>query len=75
MRAAHKKIQKGMKANCNLSQGMIERLEKIGFQWQGFDLHGTFEKRCRELMTFEEEFGHCNVSRRYAGNPSLEGWY
>jgi hypothetical protein len=35
MRIAYKKIQKGIKADRNLSQGMIKRLEEIGFQWNG----------------------------------------
>ena len=32
LRAAYNKIQKGMKANDNLSQDKIECLEEIGFQ-------------------------------------------
>ena len=35
MRTAYKKIQKGMKTKVNLSQYRIERLEDIGFLWQG----------------------------------------
>jgi len=70
-RSAYKKIQKGMKANSNLSQDRIERLEEIGFQWK---VNVTFEERCHELIAFKEEFGHCNVTRRYAGNPSLGQW-
>jgi len=34
MRTAYNKIQKGMKPNCILSQGRIECLEEIGFQWK-----------------------------------------
>jgi len=71
---AYKKIQKGKKANYNLSQDKIERLEEIGFQWQGVDYDGAFEKRCLELIAFKEKFGHCNVPQRYAGNPSLGKW-
>ena len=73
MRAAYKKIQKGMKADRNLSQDMIERLEEIGFQWQGVNHDEIFEKHCRELMAFKEEFGHCNVPR-CVNNPSLGQW-
>jgi len=74
MRSAYKKIQMGMKASHNLSQGRIERLEEIGFQWQGVDYDEVFEKHCRELIAFKEEFGHCNVPQRYADNPSLGQW-
>jgi hypothetical protein len=35
MRKAYKKIQNGIKTRANLSQGRIERLEEIGFQWNG----------------------------------------
>ena len=59
----------------NLSQDRIERLEEIGFQWQGIDYDEAFEKRCRELIAFKEEFGHCNVPRGCAKNPSLRRWY
>ena len=72
MRTAYKKIQKGMKTNYNLSQDRIEHLEEIGFRW-GVD-DEAFEKRCRELIAFKEEFGHCNVPRSYAMNPSLGRW-
>jgi len=33
MRNTYKKIGKGTKTNCKLSQGRIEHLEEIGFQW------------------------------------------
>ena len=74
MRNAYKKIQMGRKSNSNLSQDRIERLEEIGFQWQGVDYDETFEKHCRGLITFKEEFGHCNVPTRCENNPSLGRW-
>jgi len=74
MRKAYKKIQKGMKTNSNLSQDRIKRLEEIGFQWVLIDYDKTFEKRCRKLVAVNEEFGHCNVPCKYAGNPSLGNW-
>jgi len=72
MRNAYKKIQKGMKAHRNLSQDRIERLEEIGFQWQVVDYDEAFEKHCRDLIAFKEEFGHCNVPIK--NNPSLGNW-
>jgi len=77
MRTAYRKIQKGMKAKSNLSQDRIERLEEIGFEWQPsrtVNDDKIFEQRCRELTSFKEEFGHCNVPSRYAGNSSLGHW-
>lgn len=35
MRTLFKRIQKGMKAEQSLSQDRIDRLEEIGFVWQG----------------------------------------
>jgi hypothetical protein len=74
MRGAYNNIQKGMKANRNISRDRIERLEEIGFQWQGVDYDEAFDKRCCMLIAFKEEFGHCNVPFRYAKNPSLGSW-
>jgi len=77
MRITYKKIQKGMKTNSNnlsqydLSQGRIEYLEEIGFQWQGVDYVEAFKKLCHELIAFKEDFGHCIVPQKYANNPSL----
>ena len=66
-------IQKGMAPNRILRQDMIERLEEIGFHWNSQNTV-LFEKHCRELEVFKEEFGHCNVPQRYPGNPSLGHW-
>ena len=74
MRTSYKNIQKGLKAGRNLSPDMIERLEEIGFQWQGVNHDEIFEKHCRELMAFKEEFGHCTVPQSFANNPSLKHW-
>ena len=76
MRRAYKNIQKGMKmkTDYDLTPDRIKRLEEIGFQWQGVDHNEAFEKRCRELIAFKEEIGHCNVPRRCANNPSLGQW-
>jgi len=65
-------MQKGMTANHYFSNDRIERLEEIGFEWE---INVTlFEKRYHELIAFKEKFGHCNVPRRYANNPSLGSW-
>ena len=74
MRTAYKNIQKGIKTHRSLSQGRVERLEEVGFQWQCVDYNDAFEKHCRDLIAFKEEHGHCNVPSRYANNPSLGRW-
>ena len=72
MRKTYKNIQNGMKAEYNLSPDRIKRLEEIGFQWEVYD--AAFEKHCRELIAFKEEFGHCNVPIIYQDNFSLGHW-
>jgi hypothetical protein len=74
MRTSYNNIQKGIKANHNLSQDRVERLEEIGFQWQRVVYDEAFEKHCREFEVFKEEFGHCNVPQRCENNPSLGYW-
>jgi hypothetical protein len=34
----------------------------------------SFDERCDDLIWFKEEFGHCNVLKRYHRDPSLGGW-
>jgi len=71
MREAYNKIKNGMKADHSLPQERIERLEEIGFQWKSI-YDTVFDQRCSELITFKEEFGHCNVHMKY--NPTLGQW-
>jgi hypothetical protein len=71
MRNAYKKIQKGTKADSNLPQDRIERLEDIGFKWKGVNYDEAFVNHCRELIAFKEEFGHCNVPHKFSNNQSL----
>ena len=40
----------------------------------GIDYDEAFERRCREQIAFKDEFGNCNVPRRFANNPSLGQW-
>ena len=86
MRGYYKKIQNEMITDINLSQDRIDHLEEIGFLWQGVRASkynkrtnnmrgcGIFKERCRELIAFKEEFGHCNVPNNFANNPSLGQW-
>jgi len=66
-------MQKGNQNNLHVqsSQDRIERLEEIGWQWPGVDNDAAFKKHCRELTSFKEEFGHCNVPRSYSDNPPI----
>ena len=35
---------------------------------------GSFEGRCKQLIDFIDEFGHCHVPCKYSANPSLGNW-
>jgi len=59
-----------MKSNTNISQGRLDRLEQIGFQWNTCQWK-IFEK----LEAFQEEqFGHCNAPTSYPDKPALGPW-
>ena len=34
----------------------------------------SFEGRCKQLIDFIDEFGHCNVPKKYSVDPSLGTW-
>jgi len=73
---AYNAIQKGKKTSYNVSPERIKQLEAIGFKWKmrRADNDETFEKRFRDLVAFKEKYGHCNVTLRYHGDPSLGQW-
>ena len=35
---------------------------------------GSFEGRCKQLIDFKDEFGHCDVPRKFSADPSLGNW-
>jgi hypothetical protein len=75
MRSMYAQFKKGFyKSSHALSQDRIVRLEEIGFQWEASDYDEAFENRCRQLMEFKSEFGHCNVPQKYEGIKSLGQW-
>jgi len=72
MKDAYQKIKNGMKSEHDrLPKERIERLDKIGFEWLTV-YEAVFEQRCRELIAFKEESGHCNVHMNY--NAPLHRW-
>lgn len=69
-----KKMKNGVYTSSRaLSQDRIARLEDIGFQWV-CEYDGGFENRCRQLIAFKKEFGHCNVPVKYVGSRNLGHW-
>ena len=55
-----------------LNSEKINRLDKIGFQWDV--LENVWEQRFSELLSFKERFGHCNVPDKWQENPKLGNW-
>ena len=53
----------GIPKDYKLSKSDIKRLENVRFEWV-YRKAGThnFDARLKELMTFKNTFGHCNVS-------------
>jgi len=52
----------------------MQQIEDAGFKWS-MSRQNTFDERYAELMTYKEECGHCNVSRRGSGEyPSIGSW-
>ncbi len=48
------------------------KLEKIGFAWDSKDT--LWKNQYSQLLEFRAMYGHCNVPRGYAKNPSLGLW-
>ncbi len=65
-RRKYKKKKKG------LSPEQIERLVEIGFVWDL--LEAEWEKMFVALEKFEEEHGHCNVTRKLSDDSKLHSW-
>ena len=55
-----------------MTKERIERLEVIGFKWDG--IREMWDRRLYELQEYRDEYGHCNVPHDYEPNPSL-GWW
>ena len=58
------------KAN-KLSNGQIQKLDDLGFNWGATSTSLTWEDRLEELMTYEADHGHCNVPQ---SQGSLAKW-
>jgi len=51
--------QKKQKGDMNLTDGMIDSFNDIGFEWT---LKKSFNERMKDLKEYKEQFGDCNVS-------------
>ena len=77
MKPDENSIQENPKGNENKSQSLTIQDRASRRYWLPmavFYYNEAFEKRCRELIAFKEEFGHCNIPQKCANNPSLGHW-
>ncbi len=61
--------------NCRkglLSEDRIKRLEDIGFEWDPSESY--WEKIFDALKEYKEEYGNCNVPKRWPKNKQLATW-
>lgn len=56
----------------NLSKKKIELLNKIDFSW--YPLEESWDKSYKELISYKNENGDCNVPYNYKKNPTLYTW-
>ena len=75
---SYKKIKQGGGASYKLSDANIQRLERMGFDWSSQVYEEiSFDGRIKDLQSFKEEHGHCNVKRSKSHRPnyqSLASW-
>ena len=65
MRAARKEKR--------LTELQVRELDQIGFTWS-IDRQHSWEERFKELKSFKQAHGHCNVPAIYPPNPALGRW-
>ena len=59
-------------APSQITQGRIERLNSIGFEWD--PVADLWEQRFGELQAYQADKGDCNVPRRWSVNSQLGTW-
>lgn len=56
----------------------VAALDSLGFSWASpsmpEDVLTDFDTRCIELEMYREEWGDCQVPKKYQRNPALGGW-
>lgn len=57
----------------SISQSRVDRLESIGFRWEG-SKEAAWNERFDELQEFRQEHGHCNVPTVYKRRKKLNGF-
>eukprot|EP00586_Coscinodiscus_wailesii_P007592 CAMPEP_0172521296 /NCGR_PEP_ID=MMETSP1066-20121228/292501_1 /TAXON_ID=671091 /ORGANISM="Coscinodiscus wailesii, Strain CCMP2513" /LENGTH=594 /DNA_ID=CAMNT_0013304195 /DNA_START=531 /DNA_END=2315 /DNA_ORIENTATION=- len=55
-----------------ITQERIAKLDAVGFRWNV--LKDSWTDRFHQLLDFQRQFGHCNVPKGYANDPTLYTW-
>jgi hypothetical protein len=80
IRYSYRKIKQGGKPSYKLSDANIQLLDRMGFEWgylRIYEERKSFDDRIKDLQTFKEEHGHCNVPQSKSDkntNQSLGLW-
>jgi hypothetical protein len=69
-------IQRRRRQRGTLAPDQLRLLEKLGFDWVGNPLppRKSWDERFRELRSFKQRFGHCQVPALWAENNPLGAW-
>jgi superfamily II DNA or RNA helicase/ferredoxin-thioredoxin reductase catalytic subunit len=64
--------QRKLKKKGELSQARIEKLEKLGFDWN--PLETDWNEMYQKLIEYKNIYGNCNVPARWSKEPKLGRW-
>merc|ERR1712194_261474 len=69
-RANYKEMQRGLPSQ--MTEERVAVLNRLSFDWDPGE--SAYEASLAKLAAFKRKHGHCNVSKNYAGDPSLGRW-
>lgn len=55
-----------------MTRDRVQALEQIGFVWDSQT--SVWRQRLRELVAYQQTYGHCNVPASFVENPRLAAW-
>lgn len=68
-----KQRQDRKKKKARLTKYKIDKLTRLGFDWQLYTRPG-WENQYEQLLQFKKKYGHCRVIQGWAKNPALGNW-
>jgi hypothetical protein len=71
--------QRRLRREGTLDPVRLQRLEAIGFEWEGVrsldsDRATSWEGQFRRLLAYRQRHGHCEVPARFSEDPALGRW-